>query len=47
MLGTLRHNNTTKQTHECEHEPLSKNGYFWNILMTLIIRISFYHIGMT
>jgi hypothetical protein len=25
-------NDTTKRA--CEHEPVSRNGYFWNILMT-------------
>jgi hypothetical protein len=42
-------NNVTKQAHECEHEPVSKNGYIWNILMIRIVffRISLCHVGMT
>jgi hypothetical protein len=26
-------NNITKQAHECEHEHVTRNKYFWSILM--------------
>ncbi len=33
FVETMVSNDATKQAHECEHEHVSKNKYFWNSLM--------------
>jgi hypothetical protein len=52
-MDYLPTNNATKRTHECErelcdHEPMNRNKYIWNILMMgqNILRISPCQVGM-